>query len=340
MGKKSAIVKTILIGILLAVLIALAIVVILRQSQKNNAVEFSAPSNAQVIDAPDKDLHLYLWLDNGVPYYSIVYNNEEIVNASQMGIDTTIGNFSSDFQQIEMLSSNFNDTVWSPLVGEKSEIQDKYNEKVFSLIQSDNKSLSVEVRAYNTGIAFRYILPDTSVYGDYTITDEQTRFSLTTNGVALCHENGQQQIAKKHKIKNLPKETNIHPPLTAEFDSGTALTLTVSKLDNYAYPLLNKNSRGLLKPIEQEVKVTENGPAASPYWTFVIGDSLADLPENKDIILNLNDEPDEEQYRFSQWVKPGKALMLGLFDETTESMKLYVDTAKKCGLDYLILDFG
>lgn len=339
MGKKSAMVRFILIGVLV-ILVALVMWIIISQSQKSNAIKFSAPSNAQVIDAPDKDLHLYLWLDNGVPYYSIVYNNEEIVNASQMGIDTTIGNFSSDFQQIEMLSSNFNDTVWSPLVGEKSEIQDKYNEKVFRLIQSDNKSLSVEVRAYNTGIALRYLLPDTSVYGDYTITDEQTRFSLTTKGVALCHENGQQQIAKKHKIKNLPKETNIHPPLTAEFDSGTALTLTVSKLDNYAYPLLSKNSRGLLKPIEQEVKVTENGPATSPYWTFIIGDSLADLPENKDIILNLNDEPDDEQYRFSQWVKPGKALMLGLFNETTESMKLYVDTAKQCGLDYLILDFG
>lgn len=340
MGKeKGAMVKFILIG-LLVILVAAAILIILSQSQKNSGGNFSAPSNAQVIDAPDKDLHLYLWLDDGVPYYSIVYNNEEIVNASQMGIDTTIGNFGSDFQQIKMLYSNFYDTVWSPLVGEKSEIQDKYNEKVFSLIQSEDKSLSVEVRAYNTGIAFRYILPDTSVYGDYTITDEQTRFSLTTKGIALCHENGQQQTAKKHKIKNLPKKTNIHPPLTAEFDSGTALTLTVSKLDNYAYPLLNKNSQGLLKPIQQEVEVTENGPDASPYWTFVVGDSLSDLPENKDIILNLNDKPDEEKYQYSKWVKPGKALMLGLFSETTESMKLYVDTAKKCGLDYLILDFG
>lgn len=339
MGKKSTMIKFILIG-LLVILVVLTIWMITSQSQKNSGVDFSAPSNAQVVDAPDKDLHLYLWLDNGMPYYSIVYKNEEILHASQMGMDTTIGNFSSDFQQIEMLSSDFKDTIWSPLVGEKSKIQDKYNEKVFSLIQRDNKSLSVEVRAYNTGIAFRYILPDASVYGDYIITEEQTRFSLSTKGVALCHENGQQQIAKKHKIKNLPKKTNIHPPLTAEFDSGTALTLTVSKLDNYAYPLLNKNSQGLLKPVEQEVKVTENGPTASPYWTFVIGDSLEDLPENKDIILNLNDEPDENQYRFSQWVKPGKALMFGLFDETTESIKHYVDTAKQCGLDYLILDFG
>ena len=338
-GEKFAMVKFILIC-LFVILAAAAIFIIVGQSHKNSTENFSAPSNAQVIDAPDKDLHLYLWLEDGVPYYSIVYNNEETVSASQMGIDTAIGSFSSDFREIKILSSNFNDEAWSPLVGEKSEIRDKYNEKVFGLIKNDNKSLSVEVRAYNTGIAFRYILPDPSVYGDYTITEEQTRFSLKEKGVALCHENGQQQTAKIHKITRLPKETNIHPPLTAEFHSGTALTLAVSKLENYAYPLLHKTSDGLLKPIKQEIKVTENGPYASPYWTFIIGDSLADLPENKDIILNLNDKPDEEKYQYSQWVKPGKALMLGLFSETTESLKLYVDTAKKCGLDYLILDFG
>lgn len=332
-------IKYILIALFIIFIIA-AILIVINQSQKNSGGDFFAESNAQVVDAPDSDLHMYLWLDNGIPYYSIVYNNEEIVNASQMGIDTTIGNFISGFQKIEMLSSNSVNTAWSPLVGEKAEIQDKYNEKVFSLIQEDNKSIFVEFRAYNTGVAFRYILPDASVYGDYTITDEQTRFSLKTKGVALCHENGQQQTAKKHKIKRIPKKTNIHPPLTAEFDSGTALTLAVSSLDNYAYPLLNKNPVGLLKPIVQEVRVTENGPAYSPYWTFVIGESLSDLSENKDIILNLNDKPDEEKYQFSQWVKPGKALMLGLFSETTDSMKLYVDTARKCGLDYLILDFG
>lgn len=337
--EKDAMIKYLIIGFLTIALTAAASVVVI-QSQKNNGEEFSAPSIAQVIDAPDRDLHMYLWLDDGTPYYSIVYKNEEIVKASKMGIDTTVGSFCNDFEKIQMLSSNSVDTAWSTLVGEKAEIENRYNVKIFSLKKEDGSGISVELRAYNTGVAFRYILPDASVYGDYTITDEATRLSLNTNGVALCHENGQQQAAKKHSIKRLPKKTNIHPPLTAEFDSGTALTVAVSCLNNYAYPLLNTDSCGLLKPIKQEVTVTKNGPTASPYWTFIVGDSLANLPKSKDIILNLNDSPDEEKYQFSQWVKPGKALMLGLFNETTESLKLYVDTAKKCGLDYLILDFG
>ena len=88
------------------------------------------------------------------------------------------------------------------------------------------------------------------------------------------------------------------------------------------------------------MNVTEEGPEASPYWTFVVGENLAELPVNKEIILNLNDAPDEDKYQFSEWVKPGKALMMGMFNETTESMKLQIDTAKKCGLQYLLMDFG
>lgn len=300
----------------------------------------SVPANAEVIDAPDIDLHMYFWLQEGMPYYSIIYKKEVIVHPSKLGISTTFADLSKNFTAIDLLSSYSKDSSWSPLVGEKAVIQNKYNEKVFRLNQNDKNSLSIEIRAYNTGVAFRYILPDAASHGDYSITAEQTEFSFSENGIALCHENGQQQAAKKHKIKKLPKDTAIHPPLTIEFDDGTALTLTLSKLENYAFHHLYTVSNTALKPDKEAVLVTADGPKASPYWTFVVGDRLADLPINKDIILNLNDEPDEAKYHYSEWVKPGKALMLGLFNETTQSMRLQIDTANKCGLDYLILDFG
>lgn len=308
--------------------------------EKRKAVVFSAPLDAEVIHAPDVDLHMYCWLKDGVPYYSIVYKGEEIVNASKMGLDTSLGNLSENFTDIDTLQVDSQDNSWSPIVGEKAIIQDKYNEKILCLKQGGNIGFSVEVRAYNTGVAFRYILPDPAVHGEYSVTAEQTEFAFSPNGIALCHENGQQQTAKKHKINSLPKNTAIHPPLTAVFDSKTALTLTLSKLDNYVYSRLNVDSNNCLKPIEETVLVTSNGPTASPYWTFIVGDTLSDLPVNKDIILNLNDAPDEDKYHYSEWVKPGKALMLGMFNETTETMRLQIDTAKKCGLDYLILDFG
>lgn len=301
----------------------------------------AAPAGAQMISAPDVDLQMYLWLEDGRPYYSIVFKDQEIVRASRIGLETSLGSLSKNFTGIRVISSDSGDSTWSPLVGEKAEIQDKYNAKTFQLEQSGGLSLAIEMRAYNTGVAFRYLLPDASDHGNYRITEEQTRFDFAPEGIVLCHENGQQQTPSKYKIGDLQSKTSrIYPPLTAVFDDGPAVTLALSKLNNYAYSLLKSNAEGRLKPEASTVNVTEEGPEASPYWTFVVGENLAELPVNKEIILNLNDAPDEDKYQFSEWVKPGKALMMGMFNETTESMKLQIDTAKKCGLQYLLMDFG
>ena len=48
---------------------------------------------------------------------------------------------------------------------------------------------------------------------------------------------------------------------------------------------------------------------SSPWRTLVVAEELARLPENEDIILNLNEPADEEMYKFSEWVKPGRNLM-------------------------------
>lgn len=321
------------IAIVLAVIIIISggTMLILNKENTNNEIKMN---NAQIVSAPNKDLNIQIWLDDGVPYYAISLNGETLVTASKMGLETTLGDLSSGFSKIELVSTDFKNENWKTLVGEKSEIKNNYNESVFCL--KGKTDLSIEVKAFDTGIAFRYLLPKEN----YTITNEQTQISLNKDGIALCHEETQQSAVKKHNIKSMNKKTNIYPPLTAVFDSGKAMTVTVSNIENYTYPILNVESKCTLKPITQEVTVKNDTPVASPYWTFIIGDELKDLPNNKDIILNLNNEPNEEKYHFTDWVKPGKALMLGLFNETTESLHDYIDTAKEYGLDYVILDFG
>lgn len=346
MNWKSTLFRKLAVPLLLLALVATSVTLPPGLFAADDSVALAAaPSDAEEISAPDVDLHMYLWLEGGRPYYSIVYKGEELVKASRMGIETNLGSLSSDFTELNLVSTDSGDSTWSPLVGEKSVIEDKYNAKTFQLKKSGNLSLSIEMRAYNTGVAFRYLLPDASVHGNYNITDEQTRFNLAPDGIALSHVKGQQQVATKTSITSLP-DGIIYPPLTAVFDSGPALTITESRVDNYAFHLLRTDTEGRLKPrsftsaAAATVSVTPEGPAASPYWTFVVGDTLADLPVNKDIIFNLNDEPDEDTYHYSEWVKPGKAWMMGLFDETTESLRDWIDTVSKCGLEYLLLDFG
>ena len=45
-------------------------------------------------------------------------------------------------------------------------------------------------------------------------------------------------------------------------------------------------------------------------------------------------------YKFSEWVKPGRNLMLGAGSETTETLKDWIDTAKAENFEYVLLDYG
>jgi hypothetical protein len=50
------------------------------------------------------------------------------------------------------------DSTWRPVVGEKAQIRDHYNQMTVNMVKDDNPiyPLALEVRAYNEGVAFRY----------------------------------------------------------------------------------------------------------------------------------------------------------------------------------------
>ena len=86
------------------------------------APDGAAPEDALTVSAPDVDLNINIWLQNGQPYYSIDFKGEEMVGASRMGLDTSLGSLSSGFTGIEEVSSDSLDETWTPITGEKDTI--------------------------------------------------------------------------------------------------------------------------------------------------------------------------------------------------------------------------
>lgn len=86
------------------------------------------------------------------------------------------------------------------------------------------------------------------------------------------------------------------------------------------------------------VTVKDSDPAYTPWRVFVCGDTEADLPKNATIVECLNPAPDEETYKFSEWVDPGTCLRVGAM--TTTSIKSVVDQAAEHKIKYILLDTG
>jgi 2',3'-cyclic-nucleotide 2'-phosphodiesterase (5'-nucleotidase family) len=309
-----------------------------------------APVGAYKVKAPTKNIEINFWLDSdGVPYYNVLQNGEMLIKASALGLRTSLADMKNGFAVIKTTNSSANSS-WSPLVGDKEIIIDRYNQTAFELTHSSGKVLTVEMRAYDTGVAFRYILPDEA--NDYDVNSEYTQFVFPNGVLTQAHMDQNQTITTPTRVENFPANRTIRSPLTAEYPNGAAMTICSAKADNYSFMNLTRDTstatglrvvylRGLSSNISDldTVKVKNNSPASTPWRTFVIGETLAELPINSDIILNLNTPADESLYKFSEWVRPGKNLMTdgGL---TTASLKDWINCAKEQKFEYVLLDYG
>src|SRR5690606_12561743 len=90
-----------------------------------------------------------------------------------------------DFEIVGVQERNF-DKQWDQVWGEKKTIRNHYNELAIQLQETGDKKrkLNLEFRAYDDGVAFRYIFPEQGIKDSIFIMDELTKFELTQDGKA------------------------------------------------------------------------------------------------------------------------------------------------------------
>jgi len=159
--------------------------------------------NAQKLQSPDGNFELTFSVENGKPYYSLVYKNKPVINKSGMGFE-----LKSSFQPyysitktavpkdpdpslkdgFELTKTEYaeKDDRWTPVWGEVKEIRDHYKEMVVTLDQNKrNRYIQIRFRLFNDGLGFRYEFPRQKGLKFFIITDELTEFRLADNHKAF-----------------------------------------------------------------------------------------------------------------------------------------------------------
>ena len=141
-------------------------------------------NNNKNLSSPDGKINIDFRIDNGVPSYSVKKNNSIIVNDSEMGILFSNGtDLSGNLSIISSDKKSFNED-WHPLYGEEEKINNHYNELKISLTNQKNE-FDIIFRAYDDGIAFKYVVPEQKNFSNYDIIDEKTEFNLSSKDSAL-----------------------------------------------------------------------------------------------------------------------------------------------------------
>jgi alpha-glucosidase len=265
------------------------------------------------LKSPDGNIVFTLSVNENIPVYSVAYKKKGLIKNSSLNLDIegrgmlqkTFINGSPVFREV-----NENYTL---VVGKASRANNHYRQATISLQDRTNKEYRVdlEVRAFNDGVAFRYLFPKQKIRTSFTLLEEKTQFKFTGNPIikALPLPN----FTSSHEgfyittpLSKVKEDTLLDMPALFQFPDKIFMAITEAALLDYAGMYLVKHNGVLssrLSPLpgQTAIKVKAMLPHKSPWRVMLISDRIGALIESN-IITNLN-EP--VAIKDVSWIKTG-----------------------------------
>ncbi len=310
-----------------------------------------AGASATRITSPSGRLVCELWLDKGVPTYSLSYDGRTVVAPSTLGLQLADGTLGTGMKQLSATPVT-SDNTWHQLWGEDDMVRDHYNGLTLSLQERGGKHrrLNIVARVYDDGLGLRYEIPAQKGLDTFIINDELTQ-------VRLAHDAPAWSIPSNHteyfegifERAPLSQKDTVCTPLTIEFDENTFVALHEDNLTDYAS--LNYTPRrgsdgtvtllSALTPWHDGTKVYCQGRTVTPWRTIVVCPTAGDLLLSR-MMLNLNEPCAIDD---TSWIEPGRYLgiwwcihkkkntweMGPTHGATTDNVKRYIDFAARHG---------
>jgi alpha-glucosidase len=261
-----------------------------------------------------------------------------------------------------------------PTRGVHAIAHDRSNNETYQFQQHETGSgFSLQVRAFNDGVGFRFLVPPSPLRGlggqgpaAERTPDEATAFKVPSGSTTWTHDlhGHYESMYVKRAIEDVPAGDWAAPPLTYKLpgDGGYA-SITESALTAYAGMALQADGRsgyvarlGHAHPVSYPyalrykaedvlrlalpAKVT--GPIQTPWRVVLVAKDLNGLVNN-DIIHNLAPPPDPAifpQGQATPWIRPGRAVWRYLDggDNTYEGLKGFTDLAAKLGFEHHVVE--
>ena len=253
------------------------------------------------------------------------------------------------------------DSTWQNRLSRQQEFRDRFNELAVTLEEKSAASkcraprrLGLVFRAYDEGVAFRYVVPAQPDMPGFQLLQDLTEWRFVGDPSAWAVEFASTKTyegAYEHKhLSALAKDKFVGLPLLVE-TPGTTLAVTEAALVNWAGMSLRATPGGVradLTPLPPSSASTPNvvvirtTPATSPWRVVMVGRNELDLLSKSTIIQNLNPPP-EEGLDFS-WVRPGASSWDWWVESnnslSTEVTIKLVDFAAEMGWPYHTIDGG
>ena len=284
------------------------------------------------LSSPDGKIFFSFQLtEKGGLSYSVNYANQPMILNSSLGVEGWQQSF-----VLKRVERKEEDSNWKPVYGERALVKDKYREAIFILWLNNQARLqmNLQIRAYNEGLAFRYVFAEHPDGGyNISIAKEFTSFTMPSGTKAwfTSYAQGEYQLLP---LQNWPGQSER--PLTMQLPNGKYVAIAEAGLVDYArtkFSLDDKEANTIRCSMYDRVDLTT--PFATPWRVIMPAEKPTELLANNDIFLNLNEPCKIEN---TAWIKPGKVMRE--ITLSTKGAKELVDFAVKRRLQYIHFDAG
>ena len=320
----------------------------------------AAPSMAaetnEVVRSPDGRISLSFLLDAGAPRYAVARDGSDVILPSSLGfVLKDAPPLTNGFEIVEVRRETADD-VWRPVWGTAAQVRNRYAQLEARLRETEapHREMSLIFRAYDDGVAFRYVLPVQSNLPSVVILSEETAFRLAGNHTAWWHPVNYDGDEDTYRTTPLGEMRGVNTPVTMRTAEGLHLSIHEAALVDYASMTLVPVDGALnsfrcdLVPWPDGVKVMASTPMKTPWRTIQLADRAGGLLESH-LLENLN-EPCA--IADTSWIEPMKYMGIwwGMHigketwvagpthGATTENAKRYIDFAASNGIRGVLVE--
>lgn len=325
----------------------------------DSAVSYAAAS-------PNGSVRAELLFDaagGGVPRWRVQLRDRTVLEPSELGLTLVDGRKLGPGARIIGQQLTRIDDSWRPPYGIAEQYSFACNELAVQMMdEATGIVLDVLLRAYDAGVAVRYLIRHVPDSGRLALAAETTHFKFPANTrLYASRDEGEYQLTSPAGLAPTP-----HPTLTASSDDGPladvpvtavlpdGLTVVLAESDRLHYPrlMLRASSEAdvlvthLMRypgradgwsgpgetPAEERFEVT--APFTTPWRVVLIGAKPGDVVESAGLIATLA-SPNE--LGDTSWIRPGRAFR-SFRDNTTEAGLACVDFAHRHRIEYIEFD--
>jgi len=308
-----------------------------------------------VLTSPDGRISVSVGTSGGLSY-AVQLDSTPLVVPSKLGLVLSDGTRLG--QQPEVLEADLrlNDTTWNDSFGKFSTVRDHFRELRVRLreprpLPAAPMEFEVLVRAYDDGVALRYVLPGPTVPGAFTVSENLTEFLFAGDHRAWIGGGSDAEcLYPEIHLSQMPGNHRILP-LVVEAPNALVAVAEADARDWSSSMLVSTGQPGVFGAKASLVsQVNSQTPRASAWHTLLIARNAGALTTST-FLLNL---ATPSQIADTAWIKPGISAWdvwwtgnnpywtqhNGLYARgNTQSHKDYIDFAAEMGWPYMLIDW-